>query len=280
MSAIQINYNGLDIGDGTDFFVTRVDGFYSIPIRTAQDNLTDQDGGVVWAQKYAARVIGITGQVVGDTPADYFDNLTLLSQAYGKVGSALTMTLIKWDEDGTQRRLQCRPLSMPSVIEALGETTFADFRMELIADNPFFLDASTQSLSTGLAEASGIPMSIPMGVPIGSVTSDILTIQNDGNVAAFAEFTITGPVTNPTVTNTTTGKSFTIEDTLTGADTVRVFRDQEGFKVEKNGVDAFATFKGEFFLINTGPNNIRFTSVGFDAGALLQADFTNNYLTW
>lgn len=279
MANFNIEYRGLNIGVGSDYFVNNVEGLHAPAIRTSSSPLTDQDGGIIWSQKYAGRELGITGDVVGDDADSYFANLRALIQAFSVTQEDFDITITRWGDIGATRILQGRVTMAPDPVEVTGEIDFSTFRIVMFAGNPFFLDTTTQSESTGLQESTGAPLGIPMGFPLGGVSSGTLTIVNGGDVPAFAKFIITDQVTNPTISNLTTGKSFQILDTLVAGDTVEVFRDQEGFHVEKNGSNAFSTFSGDFFNMALGTNVIKFSSLGASVTAGLTVEFTNHYLS-
>jgi hypothetical protein len=279
MSAVKIVYNGITIGDTSQYYIDRLPGFYDINIRTSEDFLTDQDGSKIWNQKYASRELAIEGTLIGTTVADYFEKASDLAKAFSITKESKLLTITKWDDASTQKNIYAKVVSMPRIIEEVGQSNFAAFRIELKAETPFFLSTSSKSGSTAIGTATGIPLSIPMGIPIGSNTNGQITINNEGDIEAFPSFTISNDLQNPTVTNITTGEFFQIQDTLSIGDIVSVSVGNDGLRVTKNGTNIFDKFAGDIFTLAKGVNTIKFSATGSSNRGLLTVNFTDHYLT-
>ena len=279
MNPIEITYNGITLGGTSQYYINRLPGFYGADIRTSKDSLIDQDGSKIWNQKYGARSLAIEGDVMGDTVTEYLTNLRALVNAFSITDEAMPLVISTWEDTPTQKIIYARVITMPQPIEIAGESNVATFRIELEAESPFFLSTSDKNGSTSIAVTSGIPLSVPMGIPIGATTSGQITINNEGDIAAYPEFTIEDDLINPTISNLTTGEYFQIQDTLTFGDVVRVYIDSDGLHVLKNGTKIFDKFNGDIFTLIPGINVIKFSATGSSVSGLLTVDFTDHYLS-
>jgi len=277
MSDFAIEYNGLTINETSGYIIREADGLDDIPIRTSQFNLTGADGGVVDAQKYGMRIIGLRGTVVGSSVSDYFTKKANLLRAFSINPSDDTLTVTNWNS--VSRSISAKVLQQPRIVLKTGEVSFADFSMVLIANDPFWGSTAADNYTVNLSKGGGTPVASPVPSPVGGGTSDRVTVVNGGDVAGYGDFTITGACVNPTVTNTTTGESFQITGTFTAVDILRIYFDNTGLHVLRNGSNYMSYFTGTFFDIGVGNNIIRFTSGTYYSGTQLSIDYYNKYFT-
>ena len=273
---MNIEYNGLTIGEGTNFTVNKLQGFYDVPIRTARDDLTDQHGGVVWKQKYGARFLSIEGWIRASSASEYFENIASISEAFEIENEAKKLTFEKWD--GDSKDIYARVLHMPQIVEVGGQPTSAQYRVEMVADNPFWQGQTDVGGSTGLVVTTGAPLSSPLPAMIGSRSGGQVVISNTG-VAGYAKFTFTGGVDRPTVTSLVAGKHFTIDLTTNVSDSLVVEWKNGGVAVSLNGTRNDSAFGGDFFEILPGGNTLVFDAMTYDANSLMTVKYYIQTLT-
>ncbi len=277
MSDFAIEYNGLTINETSGYIIREADGLDDIPIRTSQFNLTGADGGVVDAQKYGMRIIGLRGTVVGSSVSDYFTKKANLLRAFSINPSDDTLTVTNWNS--VSRSISAKVLQQPRIVLKTGEVSFADFSMVLIANDPFWSATSATTYTIDLSEGGGTPVASPVPSPVGSGTADRVTVVNGGDVAIYADYEITGACVNPTITNTTTGESFQITGTFVGSDVLSITWTQAGLSVLKNGSNYMQYFTGTFFKLAVGNNIVRFTSSTHYSGTGCTISIYNKYFT-
>lgn len=277
MSDFSLSYEGLTLTPENGYIVTLAQGLDGLPVRSSKSTLPNTDGGNIWATLYEMRLIDINVTIKGTSVADFFEKRRALNQAFTRnEGGTLSITM--WD--GTTRQITAHVMRGPQIMNVPGEVTFTKARIELECPDPFFESTTTDSYSTGLPVEGGfaIPFAIPLS--ISGSTGGNFVIANDGDVSRYASFTITGSVNTPSVRNATTGKQFRIDRTLSDADIVTVYKNQEGLFVLLNGsTNIRDDFVGDFFKIQAGNNTINFNASVYDADALLEAEFTNAYLS-
>lgn len=149
----------------------------------------------------------------------------------GWLRPALGAFNIAWEDD-PDRYLQVR---ISGAIQPEEYRDWLQFTVPLKATNPMYL-GSTLHMQTGS----------------GTV------VVSEGNVDSPATVTITGPVTNPSVT--VGASSFTWTGSLGGLDTLVV--DGERMTVAKNGVNALGGFSGTFPSVQPGANTITAAAAG------------------
>jgi len=219
------------------------------------------------------RTIALEGSISGTDASDYFTLKRALVEAYG-INSSNELQIRAWDS--TERKLDAYVTTSPMIVESAGEVTIGRYRVELRCPDPFFKALTALTGNTGTAVTGGSPVAMTVPSPLGSGGGSV-EINNVGDVSAYAEFTFTGSVTNPTVTNLANSDAFTVNETLSGGDSLRVYRDNTGFFVLLNGVSIMSSFSGTFFLIETGVNTLKFTATTSDATANMAVEFYPRY---
>lgn len=280
MTGYKFQYNGYTLQDQSNVSIAQVMGLGLPPVRSSEANKTGADGGNVWVRKYGMRTILIGADVYENDLTTYYNLRNAILQAFCITDNT---TLLLTRSDGVVRSINAFVVKGPDYSEEVGHFAEAKFNIELRCDSPFFGDSSESSYSTNLAQYGGTPILSPIPSPIGNAQGGQFTINNVGDVDWYAKFVITGPIVNPTVTNTTTGESFTFNLTLLSGQTLTILKNQNGEFVYFNGditQNYRAYFSGSIFPIIQGLNIIAFTSGGsYNSSALLTATFTNQYLT-
>lgn len=271
-----LNYNGYTLQNDANTNITSLEGIGLPPIRTSEANRTGADGGNVWASKYAMRTISIEAQVYADDLTDYYDVRRDIAKAFAITD---TTPLLLTRSDGIQRALNAFVVYGPDFTEEPGERGDAKFRIELRCDDPLFRDVVSVDYTTTLAQGGGTPIPSPIASPLASRSSGVLNIINSGDVEAYATFVITGPCTNPTVTNLTTSEFFQLAMTLGSGETVTVSKTNQGEFVLKGTTNVRQYFVGDIFPIILGSNAIKYTSSSFNTTTTLTATFFNRYLS-
>jgi hypothetical protein len=270
----SLTYNNYTIDNANGVIVNTISGLNTIEIRTSEDMLTGTDGGAIWEQFYGMRNISITGVVHGADAATYFANKQLLTKAFSLNGNG-NLYITTWD--GVTRYIPAKVIGMPDIQERQGEPTRADFQVQLRCPDPFFREENEQSLTIQLSEAGGFPLASPVSTPI-PFDSSFGTITISGSVASNPVYTITGPVTNPSVRNTNTNKFFTVNTVVGAGETLIVQLVGGVLDVKQGAQNKIADFTGHFIPLQVGTNTIRFTSSVFTEGASLNVTYRNNYL--
>lgn len=273
-----IEYNGLKLGEvDSGYGISEIKGFGAPSISTSEQQKTEAYGSNIFAQKYNSRVMTFDVEVMGITVDEYLNKAREFIKKY-RIGIDDFLIITLWN--GDLRKIKAKVTDGPDAVYTAENISMNKFQLELTAENPLFLDNTTQEYSAGLPVTGGFPIPAPVPFPLGSTTGGTFSIINSGDVSGFATFRIYGPVVNPNIRNVANGGEFRINTTISAGDYVDIYRDQQGVFVYLNGVSNYRRFLiGDLFEIEVGSNLIRWNASGFDADALLEATFNNPYLS-
>jgi hypothetical protein len=125
-----------------------------------------------------------------------------------------------------------------------------DWQLTLFAADPRFLDSAVQSASTtviststdGLDWSTGGGLNWSAGSPGGlywgvSGSTGVMAMTNNGTATAWPVFTVTGPMTNPTLTNPNTGDVLAYTGLVDVGQTLTVDCSPFSRTVNLNGID-------------------------------------------
>ena len=196
------------------------EGFESSEVREVIADVPGGDGADFIRAQFGRRLMKFEGELPGTSR----DNSLVLRRNLLKVlkpGSLITMKFTTYDDLALQVSCMPRSPKMPYTL------AMPEYMIQLIApDYRFF----SQTLNSEEILAAGTE-----------------TITNDGDEWSNPTFTITGPGTTFTVTNTTTGESFILDLALAGGETVVV--DTVAKTVLKGVTNVYANFSGDFFRL-------------------------------
>lgn len=247
-----------------------------LPIRTSQQNLVGKDGGVIWNRLYDFRTITIGGYVIGDTASDYVTAKRALKNAFA-IGDGTSKILSVTESNGDIRYIDCKTTSLPLITEEPGEIYTGAFQLVLTADYPYYRGAyGTETLSIASAAGFLVPAVVP--TPLGGLQTNTVNISITGDYGSYPSYIFSPSVTNPRITNQSTGKTFQLEMTINNeTGPVPVWFDNRGIHVGTNS-EYNQYFVGEYFRLQSGNNNMVFT--GADAsGATVQITYANEYIS-
>lgn len=203
---------------------TPVQGLDAADYRIVNYPIPGQDNARVSSAFYDARTITLPGMVSGQNPAQYEANRILLSQACS----------LNRDANGypTPTKLSFTTLGGSSYfINVIAKKpvfdmtypTWSKFVINLMAPDPRIY-ATTQQNSGAVTTTLGGGFVVPVVVPIVSNTSTggIAFVNNSGTTDSHPILTLTGPLTNPYIVNTTTGYAFQLDFTIPGGSYVTI----------------------------------------------------------
>lgn len=291
--AYSLTYNGLTIDTTSKVTNTDLSGFGAIPIRGNLELNINSAGGNIFNQLYGVRNIGINGFVFGDNPNDFLAQQTLLINAFNQTNLSSPLTIVFWDAPATTYSINAKVIEPPFITYRPGRIDYAEFRVELVCEDPFFTEAAVNTETLFLDQISGFDINATDKVDINATTNtfDIsstgsnstATINILGDANSEPTYTVTAGstgLTNPTITNQTTGVSFRIDKTLNPSDTVTVQQQNNILTVLLNGTsNIFSDFAGDYIEFVPGNNVVNFSAQTFDAESNVVISYFNKYLT-
>lgn len=267
-----ITLQSLVMGQGTNYSILDAKGFESPNVEISFHPLAGRHGVSVHRALYRDRRIRLEFGLRSATVAGYAALREAILKAFDlpRAGNTL-MTFTT--TDGKQLQLT---VNLASVIDGgfqPGFITTGRIRVELIAGDPNIYGQTLNEINLSPPLPGGI--TLPTAIPFAlSVSGGSDTIANNGNGNSWPSLRITGPVTNPTVSNNTLGLDFTILTTIGSGQFVDV--DPNLQTVLFNGVTNYIQyFDGDWWWLKPGNNLIAFNG---DATASLRLRWRSAYL--
>lgn len=276
MSLYEVTYNGLTLNELSPFIIHTQTGIAGLPIRVSENLLTGNDGGAVYKTLYGIRNIVLEGTILGDNEEEYFDNRRILLAAFSRDGLLHDLSIRTWD--GRTFTIQAFVRDTPQLVDQHYNITYNRFRIELSCPDPYFRDGTSEEFTAVVrSSALGFPLPGPLLMPLGAdPAGSTIVIDNTGDVAVVPQFRLDGQIDQATVTNITTGQSFTISTNVLSGRYVLIYRDAGDDYVLLDGVTNFYQFfNGTVFAIVPGNNTIRLTASSADVNALLTISYQN-----
>lgn len=179
--------------------LTGISGLDSAEVRESGENLTAFDGGIAGPNYYGRRPLVLEGLVYGHGSTS--ERATKLAKLTRATNAMRGDALLRWTPSGfsapvflTVRRQQ------PLKIDGGWNKTF---QASLVASDPRIYSNTSQSASlTNIAST--------------------LTAVNNGNTETFPIYTISGPITNPMITNQTSGATMRFVAGLLAEDQISI----------------------------------------------------------
>lgn len=216
-------FNGLSFGPGTDVQLSKIEGLRALPgIRSGDVPKAQRAGSYAGLDFYDERIFTVDFEVFA--PSQPFESVVSgLANALQIISDPtlqlpFEFLLPGWVES---RRLLCRPTKGGTPIDEWFQFNRAMIPVEFTANDPLIYSSTLHSASAGLpSPTAGLTFPVTFPVTFGSSTGGSIPVENVGNETTAPVITITGPVTNPTVSLTATGAFIKLNITLSASDTL------------------------------------------------------------
>lgn len=148
----------------------------------------------------------------------------------------------------------------------------------LETESPFFNDINSYLTTINLTKGGGcaVPMAVPVDMTKGSTGYTVL--NNGGNVFVFPKIYFYGELTNPVLTNVTTGKSISLAVSLATVANFYVIDTYERTVLDESGVNKRDKMSGDFLTLLTGDNNFQLLTDDPSETGYVQILYQNNYI--
>jgi len=263
---MRIEFNGLDLGDGSNYNVTGIEGLDSLPDLTIGMAPKPRRHGSWLGGKLAQkRVITIGFDILGDPDDDYRTTKpkNRLQNAFQIMDVELPLIFeMDYGEEPVLVHASVTSLELPITRDY---SRFRQGIVEFTCSDPMKYATNAKSGTTGTPQ---VPASAVYGLPYGFAYSEEIelsgtfTATNTGNSPAPAVYQIQGPVNRPTVTLTDDQgvRATTFNVNLTATD--RIYVDTFRNRVLINGADRFGSATGALvsdLTIRPGETTVAFT---------------------
>ena len=256
---MTITLNGYAINDASTsvYLDVQIDGLSLPGIRTSSGNYSGRDGGYVGSQFYSSRDIALQGNVFSSNVNALETTRTALQAALK--GQNVTVGIIT--NAGASYVIYANLISFQMPIPR--DLFKAPFKIELVATDPTIYDNSgggALTANVALIVSGGYTYPVTYPVTYAGSTGPT-TVSNSGTTPVYPMITLTGTMTNPVITNNSTGAFLSLTPITTGpGDTVTI--DMRQRRILLNGGNIYALKSGlsSFWSLQPGGNSISLTS--------------------
>jgi hypothetical protein len=262
-----IELGSLLMGPGTDYIITKWEGYGISSFRTSDDPAPLQHGTWTGPEYLPGRDVTIDVLVRGDSAEDVVTSLEALLAAWyldttvDGYGTKLPLQVKIPGLD--ERYLYGRPRRAKVATDRIVGAN-AQVSLEFFGSDPRWYSATlhTETINGGSA-ATGYGYAKAYDYGYGGGAGNLVVATNAGSFPTTPSVTIYGPVTNPYIENTTTGETVYFDITLGVGETLVVdFTDKT---VLLGGTTSrYNTKRGTWWALVPGNNSIRLggTSAG------------------
>lgn len=239
--------------------------------RQIEDEIPNKHGTIDLQTTFNARMIELTFELIEDFEIDYHVRLSEIASAFNPLKGQQILVLER--NAGKQYQVKYNGSLSIEKIAQLGE-----FTIPLKAFNPFpesYHDADDLlELTDGYTLGMGYELT-DSSLKRFNVTSSptTFTVKHFGNHVTKPFITLNGGGSNITVTNNTTGESFTFNDDLAYG---FLDIDCENYTARLNSLNVFHLLDGDFPVLVEGDNEFTVTST--TPNFTINFDFKHTYL--
>lgn len=225
-------------------FLQQMKGLGNPDVKLGFHEYANAHGGILQTQKYKSRTHTIGGMVKANDTATFAQVRRELGRALSFLGT--TKTVQATTDDGTQVQFDVVGSSELAIDLEAGYVNAAPWSITLLLPDPIIYSQSLNTATGGVVTLEGAGFALPFSFPLALTGSVVGTFNalNSGNARVYpTQIMITGPGTNFTISNKTTGKDLLYNGTLIAGDSVVI--DPKRRTAMKNGstnVDGLVTW--------------------------------------
>ena len=270
-----------DLSDITRYYVEGPlppTGQYGLPLQIVGYQVPLMAGQVEQYIQVNPNDIRFPLSIFANSPTAMDSNIRLLSEAM-RPSRGLGI-LQHTANDGAVRQLYCRETSR---LRDVSTRSPGRVQVGLIfsAADPYWYDSNWTVLTftpAGAINFFQVPF-FPIHLSAGGLSS-AFTVQNNGQAETWPIWTITGPGTNPTLTNNTTGDVLQLNITLTGTQTLTIdTRPNNVQVVREDGSNQWSAIQdtSQLWSLAVGANNVSLSMTGTSTTSQLQLQYKQRY---
>lgn len=192
--------------------LTEITGLDSPEVRESADDLVQMDGGIHGDFFYGRRPMVLTGIFLN--PASATDRNTRQDRLMRATNALRGNATLRWTPSGGVEQFLALRRQQPLRVEGNWQK---QFQVALVAADPriysWALNSQTVSAASGGTSGRAYSKSYSVSYPAISASGQLFVV-NAGNTETFPTLIVTGPGSNPVLTNQTSGKSLYLTYTL------------------------------------------------------------------
>lgn len=255
-------------GAGSPYQILSVDGLESLPaIRNQDDNRGYSDGMFTGRDFLSGRIISIIFQTFGNNLGSAQTNYNTIQSVLLPQTSGTTPLYFKLPNSPTQEQfINARVRALRTTLDPNYTYGMITSQVEFFCPDPNYYNNNLQTAVMAISPALGRTYNKTFDYNYGGGSATVTTtIQNIGWATTYPTITITGPITNPIVGNSTTGDTMYFSGTYSSSDVLVI--DLYNKLITLNGQAARnLLISGTWFSASPGNSDFFFTGTGTLAG--------------
>lgn len=239
----QVEYNGLLLGDGTEFDLVEIDGFLDLPeVRSSDRTLLLRDGVAPGRDNLGGRSVTLTVDVWPSDPSTLGAKIAAFQAAFSIQHDAESLLNLQIPAvaGGGLRQFSCRTRRRSAPLDLNVVQGHCQFVVQLDGADPAIYDATAQSVSTNLpTSAGGLTFNATPNLAFGAMPSGgRMTALNSGNYETYPTIRVSGasPAEGFTLENQTTGQVWSTSTVLQAGQWLDIDMNPRNPSVLLNGV--------------------------------------------
>ncbi len=190
-----------------------------------------------------------------------------------------------WQEASRSKQLFLKVLYV-NVSDNVKQGLIKQFTLLCKIKDPTIYEATLQIASTGEADPTATGSAVHSFTYPVVYGATLLSVQQDATNAGDLPIypvgiTVYGPVTNPKITNTTTGEYIEFSSTVlsSSSDVLSIAYDKDSIAITLNGVNYLSriTNSSTYFKLRPGPNQILLSGASVGSGAYLTCSYYSGW---
>ena len=286
LAAYQCSFNGVTMGDQTNIDIVSLTGFDALPTINQSDIDRLRDWGQYQGSYFSTgRELVLSVEISDTTGSDTsfrttIDAFTAAMQTQPDTELPFAVRLPGWAQAARQSNVRVSDRQL--VVDYPYTRHFATASVTFWATDPKLYDSTTQTTIVPLPlynAGAGWPIVWPTA---WGATSNVGTasINNAGNIETRPLLSLSGPVTNPTFTNVTTGQYLTFSGLVMGAGDVLVV-DMKAHTAILNGTTnerGLLTAGSVWWTLAPGFTTVQYTANSTLTGSQLTINYQSAWL--
>lgn len=252
--SITIQYGG-------SYILESYDGLAAAEVVPISSRGYKQNGYSLAHTSLGTRIINIYFYVQANTMEDFYEKRRYLSAVFNPLLGEGTLA---YTNNYITKSISVLPTVLPTPVEKYG--TLQLLNLELTAHDPFWYDISENKLiMTGFTGGLTYPLE-SVDYQFADIAA-VTTIDNVGDWATPVRFEFVGAMTNPQITNTTTGEFIKVIKTLTEGEQLIIdtaYGNKTVTYISNTGASSSAyhliTNDSSFFQLQMGGNRLAFVA--------------------
>lgn len=256
----------ISFNNNTNYFISGAPGLEMAPIRQTSYNLAGQNFGKFVSAFYGKRRFSLQGHVIGSSPSDFITKFDAFRAAVDiLIGE---QTIVFTLANGRVVQIDAVLLQLDAPYKS-GVISSLEFNAAFEASFPYLVSQTQTSQNISLASGGGgtvPPPTMPMALAADS--GGKIFAVNNGNAPYYPTARIAGPVTNPSLRNSSLLQDILFTLTLASGEYIDIdFRQQT--IIDNTGRSRYDSKSGSWWYLKPGTTEVRFTADSTNPAALV-----------